>query len=101
MNIFIKDKGDGEEWTCRKFSDDTKPGRMTDEPKGCAGIQRDLDRLENWDNRLLNKFKKEKCKVLYPGGINSHAPGHTRAQPTGKQLCRKGPEGLHGHQVDL
>jgi len=62
LNTFINDLGDGTEFTHRKFSDDTKLGGVADKPEGCADIQRDLDRLENWANRHLVVLKKEKCK---------------------------------------
>ena len=35
--------------------------------EGSAAIQRDLDRLEEWANRKLIKFRKAKCKSLYLG----------------------------------
>jgi len=52
-------------------------------------------------DRNLMKLNEEKCKVLHLG---RNAPRHpcmlTRGHPAGKQLCRKGPEGPSGHQVD-
>ncbi|KAK4828213.1 hypothetical protein QYF61_024647 [Mycteria americana] len=100
LNILINDLGDGAECAHRKFSGDTKLGGVADKPEGCADNHRDLDRLENWADRHLIGFEKEKCKVLHLGRNNPHAPGHTGGRPTGKQLCRKGSEGLDGHQVD-
>ncbi|KAK4814011.1 hypothetical protein QYF61_004641 [Mycteria americana] len=40
--------------TLSKFTDDAKLGGMADTPDGCAAIQRDLDRLENWTQRNLH-----------------------------------------------
>jgi len=37
---------------------------------GCAAIQRDLNRLENWSERNLMKFSKGKCQVLHLGRTN-------------------------------
>ena len=44
----ISDLGEGIEFTLSKFADDTKLGEVADIPRGCATIQQDLDRLENW-----------------------------------------------------
>ena len=33
--------------------------------KGMAAIQRDADRLEEWDNSDLMKFSNDKCQVLH------------------------------------
>ncbi|PKU47288.1 rna-directed dna polymerase from mobile element jockey-like [Limosa lapponica baueri] len=65
-----RDLDDGAECTLSKFADDTKLGGGAHMPEGCAGIQRDLDRLEKCADRNLMQFKKGKCKVLHLGRNN-------------------------------
>ena len=62
FNIFINNVGDGTECTFSKFAGGTKLGGVVDTPDGCAAIQRDLDRLENWANMSLMKFSKGNTK---------------------------------------
>ncbi|KAK4824376.1 hypothetical protein QYF61_014036 [Mycteria americana] len=64
------DLDNGAESTLSKFADDTKLGGVANMPAGHAAIQRDLDRLEKWDDRNLMKLNKEKCEVLHLGRNN-------------------------------
>ncbi|KAK4824374.1 hypothetical protein QYF61_014034 [Mycteria americana] len=64
------DLDNGAESTLSKFADDTKLGGVANMPAGHAAIQRDLDRLEKWDDRNLTKLNKEKCEVLHLGRNN-------------------------------
>ncbi|GAB0184902.1 cAMP-dependent protein kinase inhibitor alpha [Grus japonensis] len=58
--------------TLMKFVDDTKLSGEADTSERRATLQEDLDRLEEWANKNLMKFNKDKCKVLHLG---KHYPG--------------------------
>ncbi|KAK4830805.1 hypothetical protein QYF61_013734 [Mycteria americana] len=74
FNIFINDLDDGAERTLSKFADDIKLGGVADTPQGHNAIQRDLNRLEKWDDRNLIKFHKENCKILH---LERNKPRHS------------------------
>lgn len=66
--IVISDLNDGAEYILRKFTDGTKLGGVADIPKGCAAVQRDLNRPKEWTDRNFMKFNKGKRTVLHLGG---------------------------------
>jgi len=72
FNIFLSDLDDGTECTLMKFADDTRQSGEVDTSERRATLQDDLDRLEEWGNKSLMKFSKDKCKVLHLG---KHNPG--------------------------
>ena len=70
FNIFLSDLDDGIRCTLMKFADDTELSGEVDTLEGRATLPEDLDRLEEWANKNLMKFNKDKCKVLHLGKHN-------------------------------
>lgn len=63
FNIFIYDLDDGPEYTLSEFIIDSKLGGVANKSEGCAAIQTDLNRLEEWAHRnhMPGKKKKKQC----------------------------------------
>ncbi|GAB0194453.1 hypothetical protein GRJ2_001910600 [Grus japonensis] len=88
FNIFINGRDDEIKRTLVKFADDTKLSGEADTSGGRATRQEDLNRLEEWANKNLMKFNKDKCKVLHLG---KHNPGlqHRLGSRAGEQFCER------------
>lgn len=64
-DIFISDVEEGTEWTLSTSVYKTNLGWVYDTAESCALIWRGLNTLENWADRNLLKFSREKCKFLH------------------------------------
>jgi len=60
FNIGFNNPDDGTKSTFGKVTDDTTEG-VARTPDGCAAIQRDLNKQENWSVRNFTKFNRWKC----------------------------------------
>lgn len=81
-----------------RFVEDINLGGQVNPLEERAGIQGDLDRLEEWTGRNLMKFnKKKKAKSCTWEGIT---PWNNKGwRLLGEQLCRKGSRGFCRHQA--
>ena len=68
--IYINDIDFGVSSKISKFADDTKLGGKALTIGDCETIQKDLDNLNNWSEKWLLKFNKDKCKVMHVGYNN-------------------------------
>ena len=79
FNVFISDLDNRIKCSLMKFADDTKLSGVVDTPEQRAALQGDLDRLEEWANKNLMKFNKEKCKIMHLGKHTDWDPPGWRA----------------------
>ncbi|CAM5115825.1 unnamed protein product [Eretmochelys imbricata] len=70
FSIFINDLDARLHCTLSKFVDDTELGGEVDTLEGRSRVQSDLGTLEDWAERNLMRFNKDKCRVLHLGQKN-------------------------------
>lgn len=65
LGIFISDLDDVVKCTLTKFANDIKLSGEVKTSEGRATLKKDLDRLEEWVNKNIRKFNKDKSQVLH------------------------------------
>ena len=62
--VYINDLPESLKSTPRLFADDCMLYRVIEGPEDAEELQRDLERLEAWEEKWLMQFAEDKCKVL-------------------------------------
>ncbi|KAK4827884.1 LOW QUALITY PROTEIN: hypothetical protein QYF61_022307 [Mycteria americana] len=101
FNIFISDLDDGIKCTLMKSADDTKLSGEVGTSEGRGTLQEDMDRLEEWANKNLMKFNKDKCKVLYLGKHNSGVHHRLGSTQLGRSSVERDPGVLVDNKLNM
>jgi hypothetical protein len=62
--VYINDLPDSLNSTPRLFADDCMLYRVIESEEDAEILQKDLEKLESWENKWLMQFAEDKCKVL-------------------------------------
>lgn len=73
---------------------------VADRPDGCIAIQKDINKLQKWNNRNFMKFNKREYKVLHLGRYNLLYQYRLVAQQLESTFAEKDLEILEGNEVD-
>lgn len=88
FNIFINHQSDRIECILSRFADGAKERGAANTPDHCIVIQRGLNRLQKWAERILMKFNRKNCKFLH-GVKNKSSMSVCGGHSTRKQFYRK------------
>ncbi|KAK4829412.1 hypothetical protein QYF61_003976 [Mycteria americana] len=101
FSTFISDLDGGIKRTLMKLADDPKLSGEADNAEGRATLQEDVDRLEEWANKNLMQFNKDKGKVLHLGKHNLGVQHRLGLTQLGSSSVERDPGVLVDNQLNM
>jgi hypothetical protein len=83
FSMFVADVPGEVECLVSMFADDTKIYKPLYSNSAANDLNRDLNNLQTWSNRMQMKFHPDKCKVMHLGSNNKHGK-YTLPKPDGE-----------------